>query len=125
MNIKLFRLERKEAVIGTLTIDNRVICCTLEHPDLYVRQGNYPLVCEYSPKFDMKLWELKDVPDRTECKFHRGNTIADTEGCIIPGMYAGYMDGVRAVFSSGTALARIHELLDKSQSYVIKISEVL
>ena len=124
MNIKLFRLERQEAVIGTLCIDNRLICVTLEHPDLCVRQGKYQLVYEYSPKFDMKLWELHGTPGKTECKFHRGNTIKDTEGCILPGMYAGYMDGARAVYSSGTALARIHELLDRSMEYQINIIDL-
>ena len=37
-----------------------------------VPTGTYPLVWENSPKFGM-VWELKDVPNRSECKIHAAN----------------------------------------------------
>lgn len=50
-----------------------------------IQCGVYPIVWEYSPKFDCKLWELKDVPGRSEIKVHMGNLEEDTNGCILVG----------------------------------------
>lgn len=50
-----------------------------------VPAGVYNVVLEYSPKFKAKLWELKGVPDRSECKFHRANYWYQLEGCIALG----------------------------------------
>ena len=38
-----------------------------------VPEGVYPLKLEYSPRFRKDLWELYDVPGRSECKFHAAN----------------------------------------------------
>lgn len=50
-----------------------------------VPKGIYPVVFEYSPKFDKYLWELKKVPNRTECKFHSANFWYQLNGCIALG----------------------------------------
>ena len=47
--------------------------------------GEYKLEFEYSPRFDKKLWELKDVPNRSECKFHSSNYWYQLNGCIALG----------------------------------------
>lgn len=47
--------------------------------------GTYPIVWEWSPKFKCNLWELKNVPERREIKFHAGNEVTDTEGCVLVG----------------------------------------
>lgn len=47
--------------------------------------GRYPLVFEWSPKFQMMLPEMKDVPGFLETKFHAGNRKEDTDGCILVG----------------------------------------
>ena len=49
--------------------------------------GTYPLVWELSPKFGM-VWELKDVPNRSECKIHAANMWNQINGCIAPGIIA-------------------------------------
>ncbi len=38
-----------------------------------VPAGEYPLILEYSPRFKKELWELKNVPNRSEAKFHSAN----------------------------------------------------
>ena len=35
-----------------------------------IPKGIYPLVFEYSPKFDCFLYEIKNVPNRSESKIH-------------------------------------------------------
>ena len=47
-----------------------------------VPEGIYNLVLEYSNKFKMDLWELKNVPERSECKFHAANYWRQLNGCI-------------------------------------------
>lgn len=45
-------------------------------------EGLYTVVREYSDKFMMDLWELKNVPDRSECKLHWGNYYKNYDGCV-------------------------------------------
>lgn len=51
-----------------------------------VPKGTYKVVLEYSPRFNMDLWELKDVVDRSECKFHSANYWHQLNGCIALGL---------------------------------------
>lgn len=63
-----------------------------------VPKNIYPLELEYSNRFKTDLWEIKDVPNRSECKFHSSNYWYQLEGCIAMGIRAtdmnndGYMD---------------------------------
>ena len=88
-----------------------------------VPAGTYPLELEYSNAFKMDLWELKDVPGRSEVKIHAANEPKELLGCIAPGLF--HMDinkdGKMDVASSKKALARIHAALDGFTSTTITI----
>lgn len=47
-----------------------------------VPEGTYDLVLEYSNRFRKDLWELKGVPNRSECKFHVANYWRQLNGCL-------------------------------------------
>jgi hypothetical protein len=81
-----------------------------------VPTGTYPLIWESSPKFGM-VWELKDVPNRSECKIHAANMWNQINGCIAPGTYLGELndDGYYDTLSSGEALKRFHLALEDMQ----------
>jgi hypothetical protein len=81
-----------------------------------VPTGTYPLIWESSPKFGM-VWELKDVPNRSECKIHAANMWNQIKGCIAPGTYLGELndDGYYDTLSSGEALKRFHLALEDMQ----------
>ena len=81
-----------------------------------VPTGTYSLVWELSPKFGM-VWELKDVPNRSECKIHSANMWDQINGCIAPGTYLGELnaDGYYDTMSSGDALKRFHLALTDVQ----------
>lgn len=49
------------------------------------RAKAYPLKLEWSSKFQKKLWEAYDVPNRSECKFHSANFWDQLNGCFSPG----------------------------------------
>ena len=109
----LFRVEKTaQGIIGALVLDGVMFCDTLEHPTLAVPAGCYVCKYEYSDKFERDLYELKDVPGRTECKFHVGNTIGDTIGCILQGKYTGHLDGARAVFRSSDTIDKFHAIMN-------------
>ncbi|AUC15403.1 hypothetical protein BTO06_09750 [Tenacibaculum sp. SZ-18] len=50
-----------------------------------IPEGIYPVVLEHSTRFKKKLWEIKDVPNRSECKFHSANYWHQLNGCIALG----------------------------------------
>ena len=81
-----------------------------------VPTGTYPLVWENSPKFGM-VWELKDVPNRSECKIHTANMWDQINGCIAPGTYLGKLnlDGYYDTLASRDALDRFHLALTDMQ----------
>lgn len=65
------------------------LCYTLERPWL----NNAPMVsCIFAGAYSVgpnpgtKPWRLQNVPGRTQVDIHAGNTIADSEGCILVGM---------------------------------------
>ncbi len=78
-----------------------------------VPTGEYPLVLEYSPRFKKKLWELKDVPNRAEAKFHSANYWNQLNGCIALGLkYADInADNYADVVKSRIAMDLFHDVL--------------
>ena len=78
-----------------------------------VPTGTYRIVYEYSPRFKRHLWELKDVPGRSECKIHTANFVFQLNGCIAPGLrYLDINHDDRAdVVQSRTALNELHDAL--------------
>ncbi len=75
--------------------------------------GEYLCVYEYSPAFERNLWELKDVPNRSECKFHTSNYWNQLNGCIALGDTAENIgqDFRLDVTNSGDTMETFHRLL--------------
>lgn len=76
--------------------------------------GSYDVVLEYSPRFDMHLWELKDVENRSECKFHSANYWYQLNGCIALGNRLADInnDGYNDVLSSKLTMRAFHKTLN-------------
>lgn len=108
-------------------------CATLELPykDNKVNQsaippGSYPIKLEWSPRFSRLLWELKQVPGRTEIKIHNANYVHQLNGCIAVGREFLDInnDGVLDVVDSAATLERFHEKMlfqNKSNIIIIEI----
>ena len=91
--------KRADYTIGRLEDENGVeICDTLEpvHRDYKggelkvprksaVPEGTYPVVVTKSKKFGKYLPLLVGVPGFEGIRIHSGNTVNDTEGCILVG----------------------------------------
>lgn len=86
---------------GSLYIDGHRFCDTLEDPirevagvpvekwkikgETAIPAGAYPLVLSQSLRFARLLPEVLNVPGFVGIRIHAGNTIADTEGCLLVG----------------------------------------
>ena len=78
-----------------------------------IPSGTYPLHLEYSRRFRRRLYEIKDVPGRSECKIHSSNFWHELNGCIAPGSYLKKLDGDKYmdVAASRRALNDLHRVL--------------
>lgn len=102
MNLRLAREPSIEGcTFGVLFRDGHFECHTLEdeireHPGVPVEQwkvpqataipyGRYEVRITPSQRFQRDLPILIDVPGFTGIRMHAGNTVADTEGCLLLG----------------------------------------
>ena len=85
--------------------------------------GEYELVYEYSDRFEQYLWEIKDVPCRTECKFHSANYWYQLNGCITLGVFPRDInnDGYIDVLSSRKTLTAFEKVLSQFETVTLKV----
>lgn len=130
--VKLIRMESTEhGTIGALTIDGECICWTLERPwkdnqrkVSCIPPGHYIAERHHSPSKGM-TFRIKDVPGRSEILFHSGNTITDTEGCILLGSQVGFLTpDSRAVLNSQLTMSLFMSRLKGEAEVNLTIKEV-
>ena len=78
---------------GQLFMPNDLSFYTLEDPWLdnakeisCIPTGVYRCILSTSARFNRVMPEILGVPGRTGIRVHGGNTVADTEGCVLLGM---------------------------------------
>lgn len=90
--------ETAIGTLGTLTLRGKTLCYTLEEPwrnnapgnphaetESCIPEGRYYCVPHNGARFK-NVWRLLNVPGREAILIHAGNTLKDTEGCILVGM---------------------------------------
>ena len=126
MLIKLIRNQPQgKALFGQLYVDGEYFCDTLENTDYAIPTGFYRLRVTMSPRFRIYLPLLDGVIGRSGIRIHAGNTIQDTEGCILVGE-ADLPN--RRLLSSLKTLHRLCDILLYQQNYTkdetyIEVSE--
>jgi len=75
--------------------------------------GEYECVLEWSNRFKQDLWEIKEVPGRSECKFHSANYWFQLNGCIALGQKLKDInnDGYNDVTNSRNTMRQFHNAL--------------
>lgn len=92
---------------------------TLERKSKLVPVGLYDLDLTYSPKFKKKLPLVhnKSVSERRGIRIHAGNTVNDTEGCILIGNISSLTD--RRISESNIA---VNQLVNAMNGKPVKLS---
>lgn len=87
--------------------------------------GTYDVVLEWSPRFQTKLWEIKGVPGRSECKFHAANYWYQLNGCIALGQKLKDInkDGYNDVTNSRNTMKAFHTALKGQTKVTLEITE--
>ncbi|MFO0157400.1 MAG: DUF5675 family protein [bacterium] len=76
--------------------------------------GTYKVQTTYSNRFKRDLPLLVGVPGFEGIRIHPGNTDADTEGCLLPGLALGL--GGESVSRSRAAFDALYKKLDEAES---------
>jgi hypothetical protein len=113
---------------GTAGEDGEKICYTLEDTvrlkrlengtiegkkvkaQTAIPAGRYEVVLSYSNRFKKVLPLLLNVPQFEGIRIHTGNTIDDTEGCILVGLNAAKV----TITDSKKALSKLMAILNKA-----------
>lgn len=77
-----------KAVMGKLYFNGGLVCCTLENAAKAIPTGVYMVQNSMSTKFKRELpliWN-SGVSSSRGIRMHRGNTVKDSQGCILVGM---------------------------------------
>lgn len=124
------------STIGTLFCGDVEICKILEDTDrrlesypgrkVYgktaIPRGRYRIVATMSNRFKRVLPLLLNVPGFEGIRIHPGNTAADTDGCLLPGL----SEAVDFVGSSRVAFDKVFKLinlaLDKGEQVWITVA---
>lgn len=93
MRLDILRVHQEQTgTLGILLFNGIPRLTTFELPWLAnqhdiscIPDGKYQISRIISPKHG-EVFEVEDVPGRTEIQFHIGNSLKDTEGCIMVGM---------------------------------------
>lgn len=92
---------------------------TLERKSKLIPVGQYNVELTYSPKFKKKLplVHSKSVSERRGIRIHAGNTVNDTEGCILIGNISSLTD--RRISESNIA---VNQLVNAMNGKPVKLS---
>lgn len=128
--VEILRLEEDfdSGTFGSLRLQKKVFCWTLEPPALLNEKNKSSIPAQQylclrvnSPTYG-ETFQVMDVPGRTSVLFHPGNTIIDTQACIMPGLQVGELAGRRAVLSSRAAFNGLMASLAGYQSFHLTIT---
>lgn len=115
MNLTLTRIAKPGATFGVLSTDDFPLCVTLELPwlnntvgDSCIPVGTYHCVPHDSPDHP-NVWEVTNVPGRSEILIHNGNYLKDTEGCILVALQ--FAGNAPAILTSDLALSFLQNTL--------------
>lgn len=91
-----------------------------------IPKGTYPVVLEYSNRFNKELWEIKNVPNRSETKFHSANYWRQLNGCIALGQRMLDMDGdgYCDITNSKETMKQFHECFGDDREAILIIEGV-
>ena len=128
MELKVERKWKKRGyTIGRFYVDGKLFCNTLEDVvrdidengagkikgETAIPSGRYKVIFNYSPRFGRQLPRLLNVPWFDGILIHPGNSVKDTDGCILVGMNT----EVGKLTNSRATSDRLNALIDEAQRH--------
>ena len=131
MNLTLKRIShRLDGMFGVLIANNTPFAVTAERPwknnaksESCIPSGTYTCKRVNSPKAG-NTFEVTNVPNRTHILFHTGNTMDDSEGCILVGEQFEHLNGKVAVLSSKKAFDEFLQITKNVNEFPLTVIEV-
>lgn len=125
------RVIAERYTVGALNVNGEHFCDTLEDVvrpagvkikgRTAIPYGIYTVVLDYSPKFDRIMPHVLDVPGFLGVRIHAGNTVDQTDGCILVGRnrVRGQVLDSRAAFAALFAL--MAEAVERGENITLTI----
>lgn len=138
MKIQLERVQRdRDVTLGALACDGEFVCWCCEDPvrevpgqpvekwkvpgNTAIPRGNYRVDVTLSQRFRRMLPLLVAVPGFQGVRIHPGNTVADTEGCLLPGRIRLGKSVGQSQLAFNDLFARINEAARRRELVTISI----
>lgn len=130
MEFNLTRVYKNEGTNGTLTLNGRFVCFSIELPwkenqknSSCITEGTYELKPRYSNKFKRHLM-LQDVYNRNLILIHpANNAIKELQGCIAPVMQlTGIGKGIYSKLAMQKMLSLFYQAKDRNEKITLNIN---
>lgn len=133
MEIKVDRVQKDpDVTIGKLYIDGVFECWTLEDPvrpdnvkiygETAIGAGEYEVQITYSPRFKVMMPLLLNVKDFAGVRIHPGNSVHDTEGCLLVGLDRLARTLGRSRIAYDKLYTKIDQALKRKEKVILKIA---
>lgn len=106
-------ISGNDGTFGVLSIDGIPQCLTLEPVISAIPDGEYDCIPHSGTKFQ-NVWEITGIPGHTAILFHNGNTINDTENCVLVGQNFANINGRRGIGNSSLTLNNLRQILPQT-----------
>ena len=129
VKINRYLTDPRYGTFGTVVVNEKPICLSLEEykygnktNQSCIPSGEY--ICRrYSSKNHPHTYEVTKVPDRSKILFHVGNTIHDTEGCILLGTQIGVLNNKIGILQSRVAFNNFIAMIGNEDMFKLTIKE--
>lgn len=118
-------VSSEKGTFGVLILNDTPLCVTCEDPwndnkvgISCIPFGEYKVSPHSSEKYP-NVWIVNGVKGRSAILIHAGNTIKDTQGCILVGEYFTDFSGNPGIANSRLTLDKLRKLLPKEFNLVI------
>lgn len=118
--------------LGGLFNNGQLLCYTVEdavrdekiYGKTAIPYGTYQIIITMSQRFKVLLPLLLAVPNYEGVRIHAGNTAADTDGCILPGLFRTESSVYQSRKAMDMLQPMIQNALDAGEQVTIEIVSV-
>jgi hypothetical protein len=121
---------------GTLSIDGKFFCDTLEDADRHLERvdskkvnkqtaiprGKYPIAITFSNRFQKYMIQIMNVPGFEGIRIHGGRNHNDTEGCPLVGNYVDDHTITDGIHTSNRLFDLVEAAIKRGETVTIEVA---